>query len=297
MAAGRLSGGGPGSRQRPWLLPYAAWIDTLWPQGDAPDPVRLLGHLNRLAHERGLATQAGHPVRFVDAREFACGAGSPHGHAYETIIAGTGAVPTRTEGTGALHDLFNALAWLRFPRTKSVLNALQAAQIGRDGIGARRGAVRDAVTIFDENALIWACDDPAPTQALAAFDWPSLFAMLRAPRAPRVATLVFGHALLEKLEHPFKAITAHALPLALPGGTAEAAPDEVDAALAARWAASPPTARDFCPLPVMGLPGWCDDNERPGFYDDPAVFRGGRMRSRRAGGGAAIQPTRHGGDT
>jgi hypothetical protein len=54
--------------------------------------------------------------------------------------------------------------------------------------------------------------------------------------------------------------------------------DTVDAEVARGLAAMPPTADRFCPLPVMGLPGWCDDNERPGFYDDPLVFRSGRRR-------------------
>ena len=37
------------------------------------------------------------------------------------------------------------------------------------------------------------------------------------------------------------------------------------------------------PLPVLALPGWCDQNRRPGFYDDPAVFRP-RHAGRAAGG-------------
>ena len=37
---------------------------------------------------------------------------------------------------------------------------------------------------------------------------------------------------------------------------------------AAGWAAKP-----FLPLPVLGLPGWCVENESPAFYDDAAVFR------------------------
>jgi hypothetical protein len=279
MAPGCLSGVGDApATMRPWLAPYAPFIDSLGPRGLDADPARLLEPLNRLARERNLRTLSGRPLQFIDA---CASPASVDGLAYETAIAETGAVPTRTLGAGARHDLYNALAWLRFPQTKAVLNGLQAAQIGRHGIGARRGAVRDAVTLFDENAVVWLCDDPAPARALAAFDWSTLFRLLRDPDAPRVTTWVLGHALLEKLEAPFKAITAHALPLAL---AADTAPDDVDRALAARWRASPPASTDFCPLPVMGLPGWCEDNERPGFYDDTTVFRGGRTRRRRAAG-------------
>nr|WP_265343094.1 MULTISPECIES: DUF3025 domain-containing protein [Burkholderia] len=42
---------------------------------------------------------------------------------------------------------------------------------------------------------------------------------------------------------------------------------------------------DFAPLPVLGVPGWCDANAEAAFYDDPAVFRSVR-RSRAASGGA-----------
>ncbi len=45
------------------------------------------------------------------------------------------------------------------------------------------------------------------------------------------------------------------------------------------------TSRDFAPLPVLGVPGWCDANAEAAFYDDPAVFRSVR-RSRAASGGA-----------
>ena len=32
-------------------------------------------------------------------------------------------------------------------------------------------------------------------------------------------------------------------------------------------------AKPHLPLPVLGVPGWWDANEAPGFYDDNAVFR------------------------
>ena len=53
-----------------------------------------------------------------------------------------------------LHDFFNGLCWLRFPQAKSRLNAIQAGEIARDGVGKQRGAVRDAATLFDENGAL-----------------------------------------------------------------------------------------------------------------------------------------------
>ena len=97
-----------------------------------------------------------------------------------------------------------------------------------------------------------------------------------------VRVVAFGHALLEKLDAPFKAITAHAWPLRLPPDTPAGA---LDAALAASLEPGALDTRALCPLPVMGLPGWCGANEDPAFYNDAAVFRPGR---RGPAGGAAV---------
>jgi hypothetical protein len=36
------------------------------------------------------------------------------------------------------------------------------------------------------------------------------------------------------------------------------------------------TPRDLSPLPLMGIPGWCADNEDPAFYGNTRIFRPGR---------------------
>lgn len=186
------------------------------------------------------------PVRFVAAATL------PAGVAYEAFIARTGNVPTRDN----LHDHFNRLVWHRHPAIKQLLNRLQAAQIAARGIGARRGAVRDALTLFDENGALWP-DAPAPlAHALAARDWHALFITHRALWQHHCFE-IFGHALLEQLAvAPRKGLTAHVLladPLLL---------------TPAQWARKP-----FLPLPVLGIPGWWPANEDPAFYTDKQVFR------------------------
>ena len=137
------------------------------------------------------------PVRFVPQSAL------PDGTAYEQFIFDTGCVPTREN----LHDFFNGLVWLHFPQTKRRLNQLQAATIAADGVGAVRGPLRDALTLFDENGALLAAPDPL-WQALVARDWQRLFIDLRALWSEAQLTL-FGHALLEKLVVPRKPITAH----------------------------------------------------------------------------------------
>ena len=216
------------------------------------------------------------PVRFVPQHSL------PPGEAYEAFIRRTGQVPTRDN----LHDLFNGLVWQRFPHTKSRLNVLQAAEIARQGVGAVRGPVRDAITVFDENgALLLA--PPALWQALLARDWHALFVTHRAMWTN--ATLVlFGHALMEQLVVPRKNITAHVLVEQFASdfeyfaavGQNLGAPDglaALDAALTTRLTPERLAGKPFTPLPVLGVPGWWPDNADPGFYADTSVFRPKRL--------------------
>ncbi|WP_280154447.1 DUF3025 domain-containing protein [Piscinibacter sp. XHJ-5] len=187
------------------------------------------------------------PLRFVAAQAL------PAGEAYEAFIARTASVPTRDN----LHDLFNGLVWLRFGQVKRRLNELQAAEIVRCGVGPRRGVLRDALTLFDENGA-WLKAPIELMDALRRRDWQALFITHRAAWRDAELTL-FGHALMEKLTQPRKAITAHAW--CMPAHEAAERP-------VLEWLAQKPLA-----LPVLGVPGWWRGNEEPGFYEDAAVFR------------------------
>lgn len=241
---------------RPWLRPYRTEgeaLDAAWRAG-RPVAEALNGGDDPLGGETATAERPAPGPRFVPP---SC---LPEGEAYEAFIHRTGRVPTRDN----LHDLFNGLVWRRFPRIKRRLNELQAAEIQAQGVGSRRGAVRDALTLFDENAALLQAPE-ALVSALRRRDWQALFATHRALWADTTLTL-FGHALMEKLAlQPRKAITAHVW-LLPPGADLQAlalptlAPDVL-------------AGKPFLPLPVLGVPGWWPANERPGFYDDTAVFR------------------------
>jgi hypothetical protein len=189
----------------------------------------------------------------------------PAGQAYEAFIARTGQVPTRDNW----HDLLNGLLWLHMPRTKRRLNALQAAELARDGVQAKRGPVRDACTVFDENAALLHAPD-ALWQALAERRWADLFGPLR-PLWREASLLVFGHAALEKLLQPYPSITVHVWRVALPVEVGNLL--ALDAWLAQDLQADKLATKPFAPLPVLGVPGWWPGNEAPGFYEDASVFR------------------------
>lgn len=238
--------------QRPWLAPWRAEAPGIQARLDAGQSVvDLLNALN----EAVLSSRA--PVRFVPQSAL------PEGQAYEKFIFENRQVPTREN----LHDLFNGLCWLRFPETKRRLNELQGAQIGSAGVQAMRGAVRDALTVFDENAALLLAPEPL-WDALLARQWRRLFVELR-PLWREARLLLFGHALLEKLVCPRKAITAHVYLRAPPGLSMAGA----DSWAAGDLSAAKLAGKPFVPLPVLGVPGWWADNEEESFYDDPGVFR------------------------
>ena len=226
----------------PWLSPYLPMARQVLDAVSSPSVAAAL-----TAAQDGING----PVRFVHHSAL------PAGEPYESFIARTACIPTRDN----VHDLCNGLVWLTFPRTKRRLNTLQAQQILQLGTSGPRGALRDALTLFDENAAV--LQAPAVlSEALRRRDWNMLFVEQRAQwRAARL--VIFGHALLEKLMHPRKGITAHVwLPEQL-----------TDTALASSLEPDRLAAKAFLPLPVLGVPGWWLANEEPAFYDDADVFR------------------------
>lgn len=229
----------------PWLVPHVPIARRI---------VRA-GNSHSVAEALNAAAEGGFDlIRFVDQSEL------PAGEAYEAFIARTGRVPTRDN----LHDLFNGLMWLSHPLAKRRLNVLQAGQIELLGTAGPRGPLRDALTLFDENAAILRA--PATLiDALRRRDWYTLFVEQRV-QWQSAQLVLFGHALLEKLIQPRKAITAHVWLI-------DAIDDE---SLATSLTAERLTAKDFLPLPVLGVPGWWAANEDPDFYNDAAVFRSPR---------------------
>jgi hypothetical protein len=261
-----------------WARPWFAQHETRgrrWQQAALAGYGRYLDELNADARASAQRTGRGQSLAFIAQDEL------PGGVAYEAHIAATGRVPTRHN----LHDFFNALAWFAFPRTKATLNARQSAAIDVLGVGPTRGGVRDALTLFDENAVLYVCADPALSAALRGFEWRALFVEARARWATHCEVRVFGHALLDKLIAPYAACTAHAWVVEAPVQYfhwPRAQRDAwLDEAVSAKLAAEAHLdGRSFSPLPVLGIPGWWPQNEDAAFYDDTSVFRSGRRGAR-----------------
>ena len=214
-----------------------------------------LEELNCLTEEKKIRTESGKPIRFVPP--------APSDPYYEVHLFETGRVQTRPESK---HDLFNALAWLAFPKTKARINAMHAAEIPKErrSNGGKRGRLRDMLTIFDEGGAIAVCRDDV-AELLRQARWRELFV----ERHRDLRIVVVGHAVLEQALQlsgpPHPGITCKVI-------FADPARD-LDAQAADWLGAVGRTPRDMPPLPVFGYPGWFPGSDRPGFYDDERYFR------------------------
>ena len=141
-----------------WKLLASPMFATLAPLIERlpEDHFPTLAELNRLCEEREVVSGGGEPLEFVPQE-------AKTGEPYEKRVFAYGKVLTRNRNW---HDLFNALAWIAFPRTKAALNARHAAQIPREG--GRRGPLRDLLTIFDEGGAIVAFADPGLVERIVA---------------------------------------------------------------------------------------------------------------------------------
>lgn len=273
---------------RAWLAPFVPVLQAALGDThlcDCPaDAGDWLASFNAAAAQQGIRNHHDLALRFVDQ------AALPAGMAYEAFISATGCVPTRSN----LHDFFNALVWLMYPLAKTQLNAAQAAELSRchvasEGqprcaVGSSRGPLRDRATIFDENAAILVSADPAIETALRAHSWHDGLLTQRSAFGERCEVRLFGHALIEKLVMPYKAITAHVwvLPVeinyfSLPVQEKRALVD----CLLGEGLRGDLLQIGPMPLPVLGVPRWWDRQDAA-FYADATVFRPKNKKSRKA---------------
>lgn len=243
--------------ERPWLRELKSAARPILESADWRRALNDAASLRVLRNYRGLS------VHFVSQEAL------PKGIPYETFIARTGAVPTRDN----LHDFFNAMVWLTFPHIKAALNALQANAIERAASEGRqpgvRGQTRDAATLFDESAALVLTCEPSVEAELREHRWSeALWKRRDRFENETCQVFLFGHALMEKLVTPYKAITAHAW---IVHADATDSLSSIDASVA-QGIFGGLTAAAFTPLPVLGVPGWWPGQDEV-FYLDTSVFR------------------------
>lgn len=205
---------------------------------------------------------------------------------YETIISEDNVVPTRED---SWHDLFNALIWLQFPKTKQLLNTLHIEDIKAVGANPRTPR-RNRITHFDECGVVLAVEHTKESTAqsnidisqwlddLAHHKWQNVFVEHREVWHQWITPFVFGHANLEMMLNPFIGLTGKWLAVAVPEGFHKQSPWQqraiLDDAMVDRidklgcFQHSPLLK----PLPLLGVPTWCD-NQTSEFYQNTEYFR------------------------
>ncbi|MFH1044620.1 MAG: DUF3025 domain-containing protein [Pseudomonadota bacterium] len=244
-----------------------------------------LAQLNRMGDEREVLSGGGVPVEFVPQE-------AKIDEPYETRVYVRGKVLTRSRNW---RDLFNALVWITFPRSKAAINRRHYREmLARQGEGLRGtprakggslGAPHDVLTLFDESGVIVASSEPELGALLRDFKWKELFWQRRSDVIESMRFYVFGHSIYEKALQPYKGITAKTVIFDLPPRELERPLPQQIATLDARLAKyfGDPKAlsatETLAPLPVLGIPGWTADNEDERYYDDNRYFRPGRTQA------------------
>ncbi|MFT6898652.1 MAG: hypothetical protein ACJA13_003076 [Paraglaciecola sp.] len=202
---------------------------------------------------------------------------------YEKIIFQQGHIPTRPD---SWHDLFNALVWLQFPKTKSLLNRLHVADITEFGLSPRTKR-RNHLTHFDECGVVLAYTANRDNnfaghdiiEALTQHQWQRAFVEHKACWGTDIHAMMFGHANYEMMLQPFIGLTGKWLAIEVGADFADKTlvqrQQEVDNKLVAKISDEQlfSQPKPLLPLPLLGVPGWCEANVNPGFYDNRDYFR------------------------
>lgn len=196
---------------------------------------------------------------------------------YESRIYLTGQVQTRTQNW---HDFFNALVWHVFPRAKSALNQLHyQAQLFESVNKIRyRCALRDAATLFDESGVIVVSSEKTLAQLLGDFEWKELFWRQRKAVLSSMRFFVFGHGLYEKVLNPYVGMTGKGIifhvKAAFFSQTLLNQLQSIDSILESFLLQTLTSSSDLIPVPLLGYPGWIEDNNSEIYYENKKYFRG-----------------------
>lgn len=271
-----MSGGSPTRREltAEWLPGFASLSPAF--AAFCPQVLSALAAFERFptVSEWGRVTPHDRPgapvVRFTPQDDAALRAAG----GYDFFIRETGAVPSRP---GSWHDLFNALVWLHYPELKLRIHRLQLEDFASRREPKQRTALGDAATLLDEGGLIVLASDPTLLRLIEECAWLELFYERRGAFGRQLQVLVVGHALLHALLRPFIGLVGQAWLVSAPEaalGDPRRARRFADAYAEQHLAAEVRRPKDLRPLPLLGIPGY-QDNDSADFYRNlPAYFRG-----------------------
>lgn len=201
---------------------------------------------------------------------------------YEHQILHYGELPTRRH---SWHDYLNLLVWMNFPQTKKLLNSLQCQQDRVKIDPKQRTPLQNQMALFDECGMIIIADREDYLDQIRQFDWKTLFWQNRYHIMQHMRFFIFGHGLLEKGLQPYTGITGMSLLFLVKrelvtttGYTQIAEVDRIAANYFSQLSKQTQLTK-LSPCPLLGVPGWCKENESESYYENTAYFRSGRRKS------------------
>ncbi|GAA5219289.1 DUF3025 domain-containing protein [Corallincola platygyrae] len=240
-------------------MPITRWAQ--WPTTDELD----------LLLDDTAVTASGKRVHFVCQKQLDA---QPDDIYYEQRIYQTGGVPTRPQHW---HDLFNALIWTLFPQTKRVINALHEKDIITHGLKARTQS-RNALTLFDECGVVLAINEERLADLIQQHRWQEAFVTRKSSWSSGISAFTFGHAVYESALKPFVGWCGKALCVLVDDAFGQLSLQKQYQTLDV-WLSGGlqigllDNNSSLTPLPILGVPGWWDENCESDFYQNLDYFR------------------------
>lgn len=203
------------------------------------------------------------------------------GRYYEDFIAQSQQIPMRLHNW---HDLFGALIWCLFPKSKQQMNQLHVAQIQQFG-NKERSRVRHKLTLLDECGVVL-CIKPSQRfvlDLLRDHQWTQAFYQHQS-LWDELEPIIFGHANYEMATRPFIGLTGKLWCIELPEQhqplTGIKGYNFVDNLLVKQLVQVELLLdnQQLSPLPLLGVPGWYPQQDQA-FYADTSYFRPKRQKT------------------
>lgn len=223
----------------------------------------------QLANYRALFRQSGLVVQPVaQASEITC-----FEDQYEPRVFLKRELQTRTENW---HDFFNAMIWLKFPRSKLALNRRHYEAASKREAGTNRSPLENRLTQFDECGAVIVASSKQPLELIRNHQWHTLFVEQASLFKDDIRCIIFGHAMFEKALKPYIGMTCHCLLLADPAllaGLKQGNNEALDGVIADYWLKQSADRPDrLQPLPLLGVPGYWPEQDSA-FYANDKYFR------------------------
>jgi len=203
---------------------------------------------------------------------------------YESRIYLKGELQTRLENW---HDFFNAMCWLQFPNTKSVLNKLHFDTSQQREEGSNRSPLENAIALFDECGAIIVADNEEYLELIRNHQWQEIFCDHKSDWASNnfsgnIQCYVFGHAMHEKALTPYIGMTTHNILLIKDKAFFELDYQqqiiELDNQISDIWLNKEiEKTKHLQPVPLLGIPDWHSSQDES-FYNNRDYFRPGRYK-------------------